>query len=654
MKMILIFSVFSLHNYFLYAQGDINNLKFVGYKASDPVFWLNAGDVENESSSNFDLVRLIESKGKLEILPISEGVKEVLSYSNDKFVCISEYDRLEIVVDDDFIDIQFQEDYFDETDFRIKVFEFAERLNMSSITFSPNSEKLTYPVYSRLKMRSYIFRTGLFENKDFTDINEYGGALLMPTEMERHIYFLASRRGSYEVCQFNKQSMEFKKAPFTFRSKGDFGFKYHPLKEEMLFVYRNMPFAYSFNQNKFKKLDFPKRLITTDTKLASCFERIYYSYKLGDWRYIVHEKDELIAYSLKISGISFDLDWSEVEELIEEERLKNLSPKEELREMLKKFAKASRPLSNDQKKQVNESLLKFDKKYYSKLSDSEVKNALITSRVVRLDTALVMEDVVESNKLILVEMIQKNELNFNALLGLQLLGRVSTIQPPVHPARVMVLRELVDDYLSENDLSSYEALEASGLGLLILALKANGHYEEAIKYNQKYLGYIEKHNVSSRKLEVLEGLIYVQIMARHYQDALTSITTYKAALNENSRSYLEKLMKVEINTAHAYAGMDNFNEAFEIIKTQDLLLKESENDIFGEETKKWLRFSLLYAYVEIHFEKKSAERYEHLIQLLTYVSESAASFQYKKMYAETVSLLNKLGESDKVDRLSPP
>ncbi|WKN44752.1 hypothetical protein [Tunicatimonas pelagia] len=662
-----------------WCQKEVTELRFVGYQNQYPVFILKKGNggeaemMENAeaveevsevmeeaeafsevSSSSVSLLRL-SSTGKTEQLPTIEGIDDVLCYADGKLVGISQY-GVEVVVDGTFIDLQFQEEYFDDSDFRSKLLEMAERFNVTNITFSPDSEQLHYPVYSRLKIRSYNFAKASFSEIDLSKINDYGGSILMPVETTDYVYFLAISRGSYELFQMNKNTGEIKKAPFMLGKRGYSSMKSHPTRDQVLFIYDNVPLAYSFGLNKFQKLEISKTSVARKDQIASDFDKIYYARDQKEWMYATLDNEQLVAKPLEISNedVSFNLEWSEIEELLEQERMKNLSPEEELTMNLKRLAQLPRPLSNDMKAEINNMLLQFDEKYRAQASEAKVKKALVTSRIIRLDTSLVTNDVVASSKEHLIDLVKREQLDYNPMLGLQLIGRVATVQPPVHSARVAVLEALVNDHLEENEISSAEALDASGLGLLLLALKANGQYEEAIRYTQQILGYIERNSMAYGKLEAYESLIYLQVSAGQYQNALESINTYQAELNPNSGNYPEKHIEAEIKKAHAYAGMKNFDRAFEILEAQSQRIKESEEEIFGSETKLWLGFSLRYAHTEIHFKQDSRQKGKQLTNLLTYTSNNAASFQYQQMYAETVKLLYEIGEVDRAKELPIP
>ena len=111
---------------------------------------------------------------------------------------------------------------------------------------------------------------------------------------------------------------------------------------------------------------------------------------------------------------------------------------------------------------------------------------------------------------------------------------------------------------------------------------------------------------------------------------------------------------MDILSAHAYAGMKDFKKAITVLGEQNTKLTSRWNDIFGEEGKKWLKFSLLYAYAEIYFDKGDDQQQKWLSQLLQYTQENESSFQYPSMYANVKSLLAKIGEPGKIDQLTTP
>jgi len=685
MKICFAFLTMLFYSFTTYSQDKIRDFKFVGYDGDNPVFAMikSAGEneidiaqeeqevvsdealmeeemaadeavmEEAEASSGLQLILLNESTGKMEILPVPYEITDVLSYADGNLVGISEY-GLELVLDDSFTDFDFQEDWSDEGDFREQVLEYAEKFNIVNMTFSPDGTKLHYPVYNRLQIRSYDIKSGTFSDKDFSHIDEYGGSLLAPVETANTLYFLAQLQGTFDLFKMTKGSQELIQFPFYFGRRGSFGLKFHPTKEQLLFLYEDTPFAYDYGLNKYQPLTIPEIPVARADKIGSDFEKIYYSHHHNEWRYGILVEEQLMSKSLNINEVSstYVLDSAGVEKVIAEEKMKNRSPKEELGALFKKLKQIPQPFSKELKSKVNDIFMDFEQKYASRADEPEVRNILLTTKILRLDTAYVTEDIVEENKHLLIKMVRDENINYDKLIGFQLMGRVATIQPPVHPARVAVLQALVDDYLEENEMT-YETLEPSGIQLLLIALKANGKYEEAIKYNQILLDHTPDHSLIAKQKIRIE-MIQLQLSAGQYRDALATIAHYKDGLEKDDGSYREKQIKADIYQAHAYAGMKDFDKAIETLDAQQNMFKEKEDEIFGSNTKSWVRFSLRYAYADIHFQKGTKEKEAHLKELLEFVSESKDDFLYGSMYADTLDLLDEIGQPDKAALLPQP
>ena len=666
---------------FCYAQEA--ELRFVGYDNQNPVFSISYpnenenfdqdsnslssevatekvtnnldGIVAEAPSKKLKLVVLSEHNGETNIISADTDVDKVLTYLNGTYIAVSKYGELGMVAEELFRELKFQEDTFDDSDFKEQVIEKYDSQNILNIFFASNGKKLIYPEFSRLNLRIYDLNKNEYSEVDLSKVDAFGGSILMPFESSEHIYFLFTGRGPYELFQLNKESQNLKEAPFTLGRRGDFGLKYHPEKEQLLFIYEDIPFAYHFGLNKFQKINFPANLELEKSEMGKHFQRIFYSKTENDWHYAILGDKKINPVSLNIdeSESAFDLNWQDIENLVEQERLKNKSPSEELMMSLKKVVKITKPISAEFKDEIEKLLVAFDQKYEAQSSNPEVKKALITSQIVRLDTSLVSERAVSKSKTALIEMVKRDELNMNPMSGLQIMGRISTVQPPVHPAKVQVLQALVEDFISENTIDSNEKLDASGLGLLLIALKANEQYDKAIKYMNKQLKFINANDLYGKK-EALESLIYLQLRADKFNDALNSIEVYRANLKNDSSDYLKNQIQSDIQKAYAYSGLKDYKRALNLLNDANESYFKSKGAIFGSETKIWLEYSLLSAFVELYHKTKLKSEKDYLNELLSFINENNVSIQYKSMYAGMIKLLKRIDEENRIQDLAEP
>ncbi|MEL7145040.1 MAG: hypothetical protein AAFO69_01625, partial [Bacteroidota bacterium] len=109
-----------------------------------------------------------------------------------------------------------------------------------------------------------------------------------------------------------------------------------------------------------------------------------------------------------------------------------------------------------------------------------------------------------------------------------------------------------------------------------------------------------------------------------------------------------------ILSADEFDLLKDFKKALAVLDEQQNLLNEKWDEIFGEEGKKWLKFSLLYAYAEIYFERGSKAKSDHLEKLLSFTKKNESSIQYGAMYANIETLLKKMGKEKQIDQLVRP
>lgn len=469
--------------------------------------------MEEASSSRIVLMMLDEVTGNTKPIPQQnlngEMIGDIWTYADGKWVGLNEYESILVVDNGKLLDFQFQEDYFDESDFRSQLFDYVERMNIIGVSFSPDGKQLNYPSSSKQKIRSYNFSTGNFSDQEVPKVDpEYGTSVAMPIEAKDHFYFLYLLRGPAELYRLEKESNELKKAPFTFGGRGAFGLKHHPAKDQVIFIYDDITFAYHFESDKFQQFTLPHSSGTKGEELETEFNKIFYSYKEKEWRYAVYDNDQLTSKSIGLNDgdDSFTLGWTEVQSVIEKEKLKNQSPSEELTLMLKKLLQIPQPLSDPFKEEIGKAFVEFEQKYASRASEPEVQNALISSKIAQLDTALVTEEVVSNSKNMLIDWVKKGQLDFDMRLGARIIRDFATNQPPIHPARVEVLEELVLDHLEHNTMDSYQKLMSSGVNLLILAYTANEDYDQAINYSKRMTEIMEEY-----KMDVEQKPTYDQI-----------------------------------------------------------------------------------------------------------------------------------------------
>ncbi len=518
MKIILTLIALLFFTNLAYCQESENVLKFVGYNNQSPVFVLSSNQEVNEeiameeeevaydeevmevsTTSGLELLRLNELTNETETFYAPDGVREVLCYANGKLVGISDY-GVEVYNNGRALDLRFLEDFSYNGDLKDRIAEFNENYGMAILSFSTDGKVLHYPIYSGLKIRSYSFETESYSEIDLSKIDEYGRFILKPQETKDYLFFLASIKGPYELFLMDKSNQELKKAPFYFGRRGAFGLKYHPLKDQVIFIYDNMTFSYHFGSDKYQQFTIPQNNGAKGEELASEFGKIFYSSNEKEWRYTVYENEELVSRSIGLNDgdDSFTLEWAEVQSVIEKEKLKNQSPSEELTGILKKLLQIPQPLSDPFKEEIHKAFVEFEQKYASRASEPEVQDAFISSKIAQLDTALVTEVVVNNSKNTLIDWVKNGKLNFDIRLGARIIRDFATNQPPVHPARIAVLEALILDHLAENLIKTYEEIERSGLSLLVLAYTANDSYDNAIYYNKTIMELLKKNELDSR------------------------------------------------------------------------------------------------------------------------------------------------------------
>ncbi|MGB3183482.1 MAG: hypothetical protein WBB45_18985 [Cyclobacteriaceae bacterium] len=326
-----------------------------------------------------------------------------------------------------------------------------------------------------------------------------------------------------------------------------------------------------------------------------------------------------------------------------------------LRPIMKEADQLPKPLSKDQKREIADKLEAFDKQYATDeaAADARTQMALQMAKVVRLDTAIVPDKVVKATEKALIKMIENDELNYSAMLGVQVLGTVASQQPPVHPSRVRVLEMLVKDHLEGLEITSAQELDGSGIPLLVMVYSANKNYDKALEYNTLMIRHLDEMDAQGGYDDPYRQRVYLQIESGQFQEALKTIETYKSGHmnDEMGGGSLDDQIKLNIYEAHAHSGLGQYDEANRILQQQQATYEQRKEEIFGSGTKDWLEFSLMYADAEINHQAGRSDKAEKLNDLLEFVKGKADTIQYRSMYAQTEQLLAKLGESIKIKEL---
>lgn len=317
----------------------------------------------------------------------------------------------------------------------------------------------------------------------------------------------------------------------------------------------------------------------------------------------------------------------------------------ELRGIMAVTKEEKPPYSVGFKSALEKSILEFEKKYRSKAkADKDLSDVLLQTRFIRLDTSLFSLGVSEKSAQTLVDLVDKGRLNADLLMMMGLVGRISTSNPtPVYSGRVRVLKALVDDYFAENEISTFESLEASGNGLLIYAYTANEQYKEAATYHKELLNYIENKGMNVQTHNLYEEQVRLEILAGDLELAISTMNSYiqsnKRLINEiNIRIHTAKISSEVGNQAQAIAVLDPLNLAFN-----------------AEEIHEDGRYEVLSDISEAYF--LAGEKDLSIIwlnKLIIFLQQNESHWRYTSMYFKTENLLDRLNQAELLAKLSKP
>ncbi|MEL6560995.1 MAG: hypothetical protein AAFQ94_22570 [Bacteroidota bacterium] len=649
MKIYVLFIVLFSSTLLVNAQNEKQKLKFVGYEKGDPVFAKKTGDSEN---SQIQLIRYSESTGNSTELIASNEYKDVISYSDGRYVAISQYSEVLVIIEGENPRVEFQK-WPDNDDFQERTVRFSDALNVANVRFGSTNEALYYPVFNQLKIKENNLLSGDYAEFDFTEISNFG-YIIAPYKSKTGWFFLASINGPYSLYQIKNETGEFNKAPFQMGERNGFGIKYHPDGNQVLCIYNGFPVAYRFDLDKFQHIRIAEEEFDEKSGFQDFFTSIYFSKKYNNWGYAswANGTIQVTSLNVKSSTEAFSLDLEGVKRKAQEEKDKR---RDELEVLFDRLKKAPKPFDQEAKAQINASFEAYEAKNSGKAeTDPKMFDKILSTRILRLDTAIVPIEALTKNEKKLIAMVKAGKLNYQPFLGMRLMGRLKTNQPPVHPARVRVIEALVLDYLNENTITNYEELAASGIDFLNLAYQANENNGQALKYNSLTLDYLNKFGTPIQLRPTLEARIDLLIKAKKYEDAISAIALYKKDhLDESSPDFVEKDMELEIQRAYALAGMNRFKEAEALLITQQdrlyAYLKESNST-----SNSWAEFTLLYTFTEIYFDKKPKEGNKRLETLMEFSKGQTTDFFYGKMYRNLEKLLTKMNQLNLLSKLPEP
>ncbi|MEO1254753.1 MAG: hypothetical protein AAFY41_07705 [Bacteroidota bacterium] len=322
----------------------------------------------------------------------------------------------------------------------------------------------------------------------------------------------------------------------------------------------------------------------------------------------------------------------------------------DLKEIFLIVEKEEQPYSQDIKNELSEAFAAFDKKWESKINDEKAFDAIVGSRIARLDSALFSEKVVNESADLLIQFIEEDKLNSSPMLSMRIIGRFATKQPPVHPARVRVIEALVNDYLEENPPTTFDQLSASGYGFLPMIYKANGQIDKALTAYREYLRMIEENDMYVSKTNLYMDLIKMEVEAAQYDEALKSIASFRERfLKDTYNSFSTDLAILEASVSLKQGEDKNAIAVFDL--EEERLIREDE--LVGEEAISF-RFDLLLEVIRFSVSEGLGVESSYLDQLINHVKANQSYWKYGTMYYKTEELLTELNSNERLGELQKP
>jgi len=664
----------TLHLNQLKAQEAKKSIKFVGYNSNNPVFVIsdNSSNADEiiltiddepveeayaeavvESDDTNSSLRLIEVGEKTEKIVTETNLNyysDILKYANGTFLAFNEYESLVLVKGEMEMELSLGMDFSETGDFRDNLFEFYDRFGIVNLDFSKDGQSVLYaPAYGS-EIRKYDLDTESLAINSLNDLSD-GSNIYALQKVKDHYLFLSSNRSPWKLHQYHEPSKKLLTTPFTF-GRGDFALVPNATGSATLLIYRDRPFAYHFNKDKFQSFELPVMESNSQSDLAVGFQQLYYSKTQNKWRYVDLKAGAPILNDLSIKDRekNYTMTLEEVENLIKEKkRLEN--PQMAFRYFMNtKFSDKQPPYSAKTKKEIEKALDEFDRAYTSKVSDQKKRSKIkLMLYSYSLDTANVSLSKVESSSNQLIKMIKDDQLEASPILAAQLVGRISSTNPQkIHPARVKVLKALVDDYWEETDIQTYDQLQASGSGLLTYAYKANENYDMALFYFSQELDAIKKKNMNVAFRDLEKQQIDLLIKAHKYDEALEAITSFEKTYVGEEGFDLEKKIEINIQRARVLAGQKQYTEALQLLEAQKSFFEANKEKLTFPSSELGISFNIAYYMTQFSYTAKLEDRTEKLDELVTSLKAMESDFLYRNKYYAAAELLDEIGVSREV------
>ncbi|MGB3468591.1 MAG: hypothetical protein WBA74_25125, partial [Cyclobacteriaceae bacterium] len=432
MRYLVIVLFVLLKTTFIQAQEDSYSVKFVGYDGFKPVFlWQQDG--------NYSLYYWDEKRGEATVGEENIEFSDILSYDRGQYVGVTEYGEILLAENGSYREIRFQEDLSEEGDFRDRLLQMNSRMGVPGVAVLQSNSSVIYPRLSGFQLIRQSTENGEKTEADIPELAIERGSIIGLYDTERAYYLMVSVNGPYELYQIEKQNQSVKKAPFTLGRTGGFGLAFHPSANEVLLIYRKVPVAYNFDTNKFQKIEPVDNFLVSPKSLQTDFNRIFYSKTGNSWKFMSVQDGKMQSRPLKVGAgaENYTLTLEDVEELVNEHAEKNMSVSERFKKLMQTFKQLPKPYTDETKRSIEEALQEFEDKYADQVDgDPMAGRAMNSIRIIRLDTSMVTLSGVKENEKRLLEMINKDQMNYQPLLAMQLLGSISTTPKPVHPSRI--------------------------------------------------------------------------------------------------------------------------------------------------------------------------------------------------------------------------
>ena len=321
--------------------------------------------------------------------------------------------------------------------------------------------------------------------------------------------------------------------------------------------------------------------------------------------------------------------------------------KQELTALYRSLKKENKPYSTSLKENVHSSLKTFQSKYEKAATESEeAMKYLRSSYTIGIDTAIVPIQASVENADKLVEMIDQgrlDELDNNLLFLGSVIGRFSTNQPPVYNERVKVLKAFYDRYMNQNEITTWQDLEQSGIGFLILSNKANGNYKSALVYQNLMIQTIEEKDFFVNSDNLYKEKVGLEILSGQDEEVSRSLISYGKAKPSQAFS-------LEMYAAKTYL---QHNKA---VKAQGILTQlEGSFDAMPLVLDDYSAFDYIVEFVSICHQVGTKDvRDRAMERLIKFTNSMYADSQHKFLYHKVEKLYKDVDQPSLALQLKEP